>query len=367
MPSMLRVSAADSSGSSDASTIEATTGVANVSYTFVDSGDNPLVGASNVALASTGSNNTITPVSTVTDATGTFQWTFSSTTAEAKTLTASAGGLNVTQTTAITVSGSSPALTPEFFSDWAGVATGSSTASKSDDGKWTTVGGSSGTGVEVVAVSGLDMPAGMTQCLLVPWDNGVFNFLRVAGLSVPAVGESRAYRWYQRLVLPDGTSDTNQHPNQDGSAIGQANWAWNVYNDTTAGQFRTGVQFVGESFPNNNFYGPNLDKDATYRIEMLLTRDGSDATAFKFDVRIYDSSNVLVADAGDFVNSSAVSLETYCASNDLTFNNAANLDGFNAGCNDTGSEPGDWGYQGGVAICDNQGFIGAYGSVTGEA
>lgn len=267
----------------------------------------------------------------------------------------------------VTVGAGSGDLTPEFFSDWAGAALGSATTSKNDGGKWTVVGGSNGTGVEVVAVTGLDMPSGMVNCLLVPWDNGVFNFLRVDTLDVPAVNEHRAYRWYQRYTLPDGTADTNQHPNQDGNAISGTNWAWNVYNDTTAGRFRTGVQFVGMSFPNNNFYGPTLDKDTTYRIETLLTRDVSDATAFTFDVRVYNSAGALVADGSDFLTSTAVSLSTYCASNDLTFNNAANLDGFNAGTNDNGGETGDWGYQGGVAICDNQGFIGAYGSVTGEA
>ncbi|MBX3173264.1 MAG: hypothetical protein KF709_02575 [Gemmatimonadaceae bacterium] len=259
-----------------------------------------------------------------------------------------------------------PQFTAVFQSDWAGAALGSSNASKSDGNKWNVVGGNDGAGVAVVSAAGLDMPSGMAKCLLVPWDNGVFNFLRKTGMAVPGLGQSRAYRLYQRLVLPDGTSDTNTHPNQDGNAISGSNWAWNVFNDIGGGQFRSGVQFVGDSSPNNNFIGPTLDKGATYRLGFLLTRDAVDAAAFKFSVQIFNSSEVQVADDSDFANSSAVSLATYCASNNLVLNNAANLDGFNAGANDDGPEPGNWGYQGGIAICDGQGFIGRYGTVSGE-
>ncbi|MBX3173908.1 MAG: hypothetical protein KF709_05815 [Gemmatimonadaceae bacterium] len=253
-----------------------------------------------------------------------------------------------------------------FQSDWAAAALGSSTASKNDGGKWPIVGGSNGTGVEVVSATGLGMPATMLKCLRVPWNNGVFNFLRVDTLPVPALGQSRAYRLYQRIVLPDGTADINTHPNQDGNAIGGCNWAWNVFNDAPAGKWRPGVQFVGDTFPNNNFIGPNLDKGVTYRLEFLLTRDAVSATAFKFDLRISTAAGAPVANGGDFVNASAISLTAYCASNNLVFNNPANLNGFNAGANDVGPEAGDWGYQGGIAIRDNEGFIGGYGSVVGE-
>ena len=102
MPSMKQVSAAQSTVDVDFATIEATTGTANITATFLDGSGNPLVGASQVSLVSTGTGNTITPTSTVTNAAGQFRWSFVSTVAEAKTLTASAAGLNVTATAAVT-------------------------------------------------------------------------------------------------------------------------------------------------------------------------------------------------------------------------------------------------------------------------
>lgn len=84
--------------------IETTTGTATLTGHCYDTTGDPLVGIT-PTLASTGSNNTITAVDSVTNINGRFRWTFSSTTAEAKTLTMSIAGLAVTDTALVTATG----------------------------------------------------------------------------------------------------------------------------------------------------------------------------------------------------------------------------------------------------------------------
>lgn len=81
------------------------------------------------------------------------------------------------------------------------------------------------------------------------------------------------------------------------------------------------------------------------------------------------SATVPAFDADDFYaagDTSRGSMSSYFATQTLTFNDAQNLDGLNAGVNDIGPEPGDYAYEGGFAVVDDQGWIGAYGSVAGE-
>lgn len=101
------VSAAQSTVETSVSVIAATTGEAIISAYLKNADGTPLPGipAASLVLASTGTGNTITAVDTVSDRNGRFQWTFSSTMSEAKTLSLTALGLAITDTAAVTVTG----------------------------------------------------------------------------------------------------------------------------------------------------------------------------------------------------------------------------------------------------------------------
>lgn len=262
-------------------------------------------------------------------------------------------------------------LTPIFFSDFAGAA-GTSAAAIDDGGKWDVA----GSGGEVVANSvALGFPATMTNVLRVPWSTtGVM--WRVgppfgAGFPDLAVGSTRYYRYYFRQVQPDATVDTQTHPMQDGSGGSQTNWTMQCFNNVGAGVWKLGHGFWGNPYPYDQFHLTTpLMKGVTYRLEHAIHRVTD--TTFTFDTRVFDESVSVVTpiyDGDDFYAAGDLDESTmtaYFATQTLTFNDAANLDGFNAGVNDMGTEAGDYGYEAGFAVVDDQGWIGAYGSVVGE-
>jgi hypothetical protein len=254
-------------------------------------------------------------------------------------------------------------LTPVFQSDWS-TATGTSASAQSDGGKWETV----ATGLTVVANPGtLGFPATMANLLDVPW-NGAFAFCRTESLGVPSVGVTRYYRWYFRLEIPDGVADAETHPVQDGYTAADVNWMFKAWHNLAgAGQWRIDFEFLVNDYPFQRWAAINtyLNKNQTYRIEYALERTG--ATTQKSDIRVYDSSNALVLDASDFFREDSVEVTLLSADHTFTFRNVNALVGLNAGSNDGGAEVGRYAYQGGFAVCDDQGWIGAYGSVTGEA
>ena len=77
-------------------------GTSTITVTVRDGGNNPVAGAS-VTLASSGTGNTINPASASTNAAGVATFAFSSTVAEAKTITATAGGVVLDQTATVSV------------------------------------------------------------------------------------------------------------------------------------------------------------------------------------------------------------------------------------------------------------------------
>ena len=98
------VSAGQSTLSATPASVAASAGGNTVAVTVTarDAAGNPVAGAT-VSLASTGTNNVFTPASGTTSATGVFNATFSSSTAETKTLSAFASGTALTQTATVTV------------------------------------------------------------------------------------------------------------------------------------------------------------------------------------------------------------------------------------------------------------------------
>jgi hypothetical protein len=239
-------------------------------------------------------------------------------------------------------SGGGSTVEPLFASDWS-TALGSSHNAVSDGGRWTMVGGQGG---EIVASTGLDFPT--ANVLRVPWNEG-WSLPRKTGMPIPAVGESRYYRWYMHLAFPDNVSDGQSHPIQDGEAGSQINWELAIrHNDGGPGAFVAQYQLhTVNGWPNYVWNGPTLQKGVTYRYELHLYRDGEDT--FQIHPRIYDSSGTLIAADEDF--STYTNSATLASNPSLLFNDVNNLDGLNAGCNQ-GSLPevGIYGYQAGFCV-----------------
>lgn len=369
MPSIKLASAALSTFDGDAAEIETTTGVLNLILTLRNTDGSPIVGVV-PTFASTGSNNTFTPTSTVTSAAGVYLVAFSSTTAEAKTITATFNGLDVTETVAVTVTGELSLLTPVFQSDWASGA-------RDDGGAWNVFTGQA-TKTPVVESTDLDFPT--PNVLRVQYIDTVSGseVLRATGLGTPEEGDVRWYRWYYRLVIADGVSEEDQetHPIQDGASAGSSNWMFKVYHDgpsskgTAAGTWVPHFHVQSTTSPgpsNNRFDGPALDKHTTYRFAFGVTITG--ATTFTCQARVYSDAGTLLYTEDDFTDTSNPSITLGDVT--VTANNMAYFDGINAGGNGLGGT--DWyatdpiyDYQGAFAVCDNQGVPGAWGTVDGE-
>ncbi|MGH7510740.1 MAG: Ig-like domain-containing protein [Gemmatimonadales bacterium] len=95
-------SASTSSVTASPTTITAGTGSSTITVTVRDDGNNPVSGVS-VTVASSGSENSISPASASTGSNGVATFTFSSTVAETKTISATAGGVAITDGATITV------------------------------------------------------------------------------------------------------------------------------------------------------------------------------------------------------------------------------------------------------------------------
>ena len=95
-------SASASSVSASPETITAGSGTSTITVTVRDAGNNPVSGVS-VTPASSGTGNNITPASAATGTNGVATFTFSSTVAESKTITATAGGVAITDQATVTV------------------------------------------------------------------------------------------------------------------------------------------------------------------------------------------------------------------------------------------------------------------------
>lgn len=95
-------SASNSTVAASPGSITAGSGTSTVTVTVRDAGNNPVAGVS-VSIASSGTGNTISPESASTGANGVATFTFSSTVAETKTITATAGGVTISNQATITV------------------------------------------------------------------------------------------------------------------------------------------------------------------------------------------------------------------------------------------------------------------------
>jgi len=228
-----------------------------------------------------------------------------------------------------------------FRADWS-TATGQSAEALTDGGRWEHQIGN-GRRNEVVSAGGLDFPT--SNVLAGWWEEGSrygiapTQLVRTASIPVPGVGQSLYYRWYIRVVAPDGLdADDQTHPIQDGNAAGDSNWMFEVVTRSTNGS--NGVP-AGHWSPRFNYqanlgthghykFYHYLETDQTYRFEMRLHRTAS--SAFAVEIRVYDSADNLVADNSDFVSTrDHNTVLSQVASH--SFVNANNLNGLNAGHN----------------------------------
>jgi len=346
-------------------------GVASSTITSVlyNTESNPVVGlpAANAILAVTGTGNTVTQPAAASTFAGIQTGSFVSTNAATKTASITAAGLAITDTASIVVGTPVADLTPVFYSDWAGRANGTSTDSRGDGGKWDYL----GAGGSIVDNSGLDFPATMPKLYLANWDvNGGWAFHRKTGMSIPAVGDTRYYRWYARIVHPNPLSISNEnHPWQDGFSGGVHNWLVTVGG---GGPLSLGLRpgTPPATYPDYRWTSNvGISINTTYRFEVAVTRTGT--TTMKMYLRLYNSAGTLLIDNDDLYRCDAVPGPITLGNSDPTFTlyDVNAFGGLNGGCNNTGDAGSgyNFSYEGGFAVCDNQGWIGAYGTVVGES
>ncbi len=136
-------------------------------------------------------------------------------------------------------------------------------------------------------------------------------FLRTTGNYADALadGDSVAWRYYKRVVMTDAMINADQdihgdeYTTQSGAQV-SGPFGHTEFFDTGAGigDYDIGIFDLGSS----TWYrlpGFPLDRDVTYRREILMTRTGS--TTFTLDYRIYDISDNLLFDGTNFVDGSS--------------------------------------------------------------
>lgn len=268
---------------------------------------------------------------------------------------------NATGTVAFTVNVTAPPPAVIFHSDF-GTSIGADAASVRDSSKalpWNIQGGQ---GLEVISAAGLDFPTTNVLRVTSVQASLGYSFLRRSGLPIPAVGESRFYRWYMRVTTPNGLEDPESHPVQDGNAGSQCNWLFHVYHDAeTPGMWRPQFRPNGNvnSFPIMRFTGPALPKHTTFRFEMHFHRTGS--MVFQMHARIYDATGALIHGDSSWTNDNSTS--TLAANPTFNMRDPLALDGLNAGCNGIAGAappfPFVYGYQSGFAV-GSQDWMGPY-------
>lgn len=230
----------------------------------------------------------------------------------------------------------------QFYSDWPNVGTDAAAVfDQTKEYPWQNLTWSVGEG-QIIASTGLDMPTATAyECTMI-WDGdgAGSNIIRVpnAGspIPVPGVDENLYYRWYVRWTQPDSVDSlNNQHPWQDGQAIGDCNWAIQVV-DNNNGTWTPSIEIDVGTFPNDRWGRGGgadiiLQKHVTYRFELRVHRVST--THFNMYWRIYNSAGSIVYDENNIYNGDGAGGANMAAAVNLPFRNVANLAGFNFGQN----------------------------------
>ncbi|UOF81166.1 ig-like domain (group 1) [Caudoviricetes sp.] len=257
------------------------------------------------------------------------------------------GATPITQTASVTVSGTPAPPTLEMDSLW-DFTTGASDPAIEDNSAWDPANTSNNTGTRegllVAVASGTD--PFVTNALEVRYRTASdgFAFLRKTGLAVPAVGQSKYYRWGYRHRYTQNQVANTPHPFQDGAAQGQTNWMFMIPPTTvTATTWRPRIQAADSvRVPANasryQYLGPVLDIGTWYLFELEIARTGTDT--FLMHMRVRNTAGTLIHGDSAFVNE-ANGAQSLADELTLTFYNVNNLDGINAGNNGitVGSSP----------------------------
>lgn len=228
-------------------------------------------------------------------------------------------------------------------------------------GAWKRWGGQGS--LALVDAAGLGFPAGLAKVLRVAMGTGDFDWVEVSGKwSLPAIGQSRAYRlYYRNATTTTGNSWASTHPVEstglDGG-IGGNFYAWHI---GSGGQWAFSPE--GAGFPRNHFtINPTatdlgtLAKNVTYRVEWKWTRTGSNV--YSLDLRIYDGAGKLAYDK-DTIRAWGNSTPTLASNpGGIALDDGA-VTGFRVGINGGFSATGaQYVYWGGFAVCTD--WCGAY-------
>jgi len=272
----------------------------------------------------------------------------------------------------------SPASTPGnlvWASAWS-TATGTSSAAKSDGGKWdlSVDGGGPTNRLEVVSATGLDFPSDMANVLKVlnrftNWQNDYWNVLVQNGWQLPPIGGSLNFRLYFRYDIGAGTGGDQLHAVQTGPPGNCPYTAELMFGRASATTFRFSIATYGGSSSGGgnahewrlNFV---LNREVTYRIEEQYIRQGTNT--WKAHARLYDSNDNLIASDANFADTygSGTTLATYSgnitSATDCFRNKMIGFPNQNGGSDDAAHQHI---YYGGFAV-SHAGWIGPY--VAGE-
>lgn len=345
-----RVSSTLTLGSADAATIEATSGEAIVTYYILDRDGNAVVGvpAAFASLASTGTGNTITALDTHSNRQGRFRWTFSSTVAEAKTLTLTACGRVITGTVAVTVSGGGATLLID--AQWPDLGTDNADIASSAQFD-TLIDGNPVSATVMGVVTGVT-GSPTTNALQMSCDSTNYSLIQEIG-ALSAVTD-----WYCRvyIMVENLENGFTNHPYKTDWRGSNSIILWSPRDlNFGAGTYRPAIRMLGTKWVDGEFSEPGdidfkcpaLDYGEWYRFEHRVTFVG-DPTLGRFypQVRVYNAANTLLYTNADFEHTLSVSPFT---THDLqtsidggAYYQAANVDGYLAGC---GRQPA-MGYEG---------------------
>lgn len=210
-----------------------------------------------------------------------------------------ASGLTSADSNSFNVADSSSLV---FASDWS-TATGNNDNAVRDGGKWTSsqnIANPSADRVTVLAQSGLglDFPAAMANVLAIRYENATDTFCGIFGSNLwtlPAIGSSLFTRCYFRHTI-SGSHSFEHHPSQACASAGGCcpdGW-WKMDKGST-------INFsvaVAEGTGSQHKWTTQISRGQTYRLEEEYARTGTNT--FTMHLRLYNSSNVLIADDDDF-------------------------------------------------------------------
>lgn len=276
-----------------------------------------------------------------------------------------------------------PQLVPIVQADW---STATGTGGLSNGGIFNQIGGAGSTVIANPGTLGFPaLMANVAQIIALEVEEGYSEARKTSGITNPAIGETLDYRDYfyvdsetDNIPAFGAGGDDETHGTQDGSADSQINWGWWCYHNTGgAGKWtpQWRPNSTANPYPANRWeLDAPLNKDTCYRREWGIIRTGT--TTFKPYLSIFDESISLTVpiktDANFLRLDDDTPLATYILTNDFTFSDITRMAAINTllnGIAGTGwfpFSPLTYGYQGGLAICLNQGPIGPYGSVEGE-